>query len=65
MNLWGKLLVKRPIDMVDPIASSVHWTKPVGNISTYIVQQLDLNHGLLEDEIKDLVWNIGLDPDGS
>ena len=65
MNLWGKLLSKRPIDLVDPIASSVHWTKPVGNIATYIVNKKDRPRGFPEDALKDLVWNIGLDPDGS
>ena len=65
MNLWGKLLSKRPIDLVDPIASSVHWTKPIGNISTYIVNRKDNPRGFPEDELKDLVWNIGMDPDGS
>lgn len=65
MNLWGKLLEKRPIDMVDPIASSVHWTKPTGLVSTYIVNQKDRPRGFPEDQLKDLVWNIGMDPDGS
>lgn len=65
MNLWGKLLSKRPIDLVNPIASSVHWTKPIGNIATYLVNGQDPSHGFPEDELKDLVWNIGIDPDGS
>jgi len=64
MNLWGKILGKRPIDMVDPIASSVHWSKPIGAIRTYELNLKDDSHGI-EDVIKDLIWNHGLDPDGS
>jgi len=51
--------------MVDPIASSVHWTKPIGNIKTYISNQTGRPRGFPEDQLKDLVWNIGMDPDGS
>jgi len=69
MNLWGKLLDMRPIDLVDPIASSIHWTKPIGNIAAYDVNQKEPSHGFLEDDLtddqKDMVWDLGIDPDGS
>ncbi|PZR73830.1 MAG: hypothetical protein DLM73_09625 [Chthoniobacterales bacterium] len=66
MHLWAKHLSKRPIDMVDPIASSVHWTKPVGKIVTYVVAGQDPPQPFPENIVpNDLIWNIGLDPDGT
>jgi phosphatidylserine/phosphatidylglycerophosphate/cardiolipin synthase-like enzyme len=65
MNLWAKHLLKRPIDLVDPIASSVHWTKPIGNVATYVVAGADPPQKFPETVLKDIVWNVGLDPDGT
>jgi phosphatidylserine/phosphatidylglycerophosphate/cardiolipin synthase-like enzyme len=73
MNLWGKLLGKRPIDMVDPIASSVHWSKPIGNIITYVLNQkeprgpkfLQRVADDLPGPLKDQLWDEGIDPDGT
>jgi len=73
MNLWGKILGKRPIDMVDPIASSVHWTKPIGAIKTYDVNQKEPRGDTflakvaddLPGPLKDQLWDDGIDPDGS
>jgi len=73
MHLWAKLLEKKkPIDLVDPIASSVHWTNPIGNIITYTVNQKDPQTGnTFWDKVQtlrpfpDLIWDNGIDPDGS
>jgi phosphatidylserine/phosphatidylglycerophosphate/cardiolipin synthase-like enzyme len=65
MNLWAKHLSKRPIDLVDPIASSVHWSSPIGNILTYVVAGADPPQKFPENILKDVVWNVGLDPDGT
>jgi phosphatidylserine/phosphatidylglycerophosphate/cardiolipin synthase-like enzyme len=66
MNLWAKLLALRPIDLVDPIASSVHWSSPTGHIMTYTVDQQDPPLKFPENLVpKDVLWDQGLDPDGS
>lgn len=80
MHLWAKHLSKRPIDLVDPIASSVHWSKPSGNIATYDVSGASdpwtdehgkVHHGDPPEEFPGnlvpsaLIWNVGMDPDGT
>jgi phosphatidylserine/phosphatidylglycerophosphate/cardiolipin synthase-like enzyme len=66
MHLWHKHLHRREIDLVDPIASSVHWSKPIGDIITYVLAGQDPPPPFPENIVpKDLVWNLGIDPDGS
>lgn len=66
MHLWGKHLSKRPIDLVDPIASSVHWSNAIGNIETYVLDGQDPDRfPPIPPPILDEIWDVGLDPDGS
>jgi phosphatidylserine/phosphatidylglycerophosphate/cardiolipin synthase-like enzyme len=68
MNLWAKHLKKRPIDFLDPIASSVNWSTPIGDVETYD-PNADIDHnptgGAPFFVTRAMVWDNGVDPDGS
>jgi phosphatidylserine/phosphatidylglycerophosphate/cardiolipin synthase-like enzyme len=61
MNLWAKHTHLRPIDMLDPIAASVHWERPrpPSDVLPY-----DPDAGS-DGVTPPLLWDIGIDPDGS
>ncbi len=80
MNLWGKHFRRPPIDFRDPIASSVHWFTPIGDVISYNPDggvdpdPLGLTRfgltGLLRMAASavltnDGVWDSVVDPDGS
>lgn len=66
MNLWAKHLKMRPIDLHDPIASSVHWFAPHFPTSSE-VQAFDRTLAFDEKGIAagPLAWDAVIDPDGS
>ena len=61
MNLWAKHTHLRPIDMLDPIAASVHWERPrpPSDVLPY-----DPDAGS-DGVTPPLLWDVGVDPDGS
>ena len=69
MNLWAGHLRKRPIDMHDPIAASVHWFPPAANsrVARYDPnEQRDTPDPELGSLVlTDLAWDSLIDPDGS
>lgn len=67
MNLWAKHLQKRPIDMHDPIAASVHWFPPVGRVRRYDAdERVDAADPTIGNIIlSDQAWDTVIDPDGS
>ena len=80
MNLWGKHFRRPPIDFRDPLASSVHWFTPIGDVIPYNpdggtdtdpkgLNKLGLT-GLTRAAVSliltnNLVWDSIVDPDGT